>query len=221
MMKDESIYKRIELPFIGLWFVISLIVLIIDQVSPRIYDNFLSQEDGPIESLTAVLMLISGYLCLQRARELECRPKCGHIAFGLFLLFVAGEEISWGQRIMQFSTPKIFQEYNAQQEFNLHNLKFSGIYVNRVIFGNLLEFSVVAFLMVTPVLYRESDRVKKLFDNYSIPCPGDRLVIGYILSLSLILFMDSERKWEALELIKSATCLLLILTPIPKRNFPQ
>jgi len=191
----------------------STIMLMIDLISPDTYHHSLSQEDGPLESLTAAFMLTSGCLCLQRARGLELMPKCGHIVFGVFLLFVAGEEISWGQRILQFSTPNFFQEYNAQQEFNLHNLKFYGYKVNRVLFGNLLEFSVLAFLLISPVLYRENDRVRAVFDNYSIPCPRDRLVVGYVLSVALIIFMDSDRKWEAMELIQSATCLLLILTP--------
>ena len=220
MIKNVSIYQRTELFLVGFCFIISLVFLMIDQVSPHTYTHFLSSEDGPIESLTVIFLLMSGCLCLQRARDLEFRSKCGYIVFSLFLFFVAGEEISWGQRIMQFSTPKIFQEYNVQNEFNLHNLKLFGFKVNRVVFGNLFEFSVLAFLLITPVLYRKSDRFRNLFDNYSIPCPGDRLVVGYILSLQLILFMDSHRKWEAMELIQSVACFLVILNPVTTRKNP-
>ena len=41
---------------------------------------------------------------------------------GIVLLFIAGEEISWGQRIFGYSTPDWIVERNLQREFNLHNL---------------------------------------------------------------------------------------------------
>lgn len=36
-------------------------------------------------------------------------------------LYVAGEEISWGQRLFNFDVPQLFQQYNLQRETNLHN----------------------------------------------------------------------------------------------------
>jgi hypothetical protein len=44
--------------------------------------------------------------------------------FGLaaFSFFVAGEEISWAQRLIAFQPPEVFLEHNYQQEANLHNL---------------------------------------------------------------------------------------------------
>jgi tetratricopeptide (TPR) repeat protein len=40
---------------------------------------------------------------------------------GLIVIFVAGEEISWGQRIFHFQTPPFFYQFNYQGEFNFHN----------------------------------------------------------------------------------------------------
>ena len=40
----------------------------------------------------------------------------------LFCLGVAGEEISWGQRLFGFKPPDVFLERNYQQELNLHNV---------------------------------------------------------------------------------------------------
>jgi len=42
------------------------------------------------------------------------------LAFALF--FVVMEEISWGQRIFNISTPTVIKEHNAQGEITLHNL---------------------------------------------------------------------------------------------------
>ena len=41
---------------------------------------------------------------------------------GAGLLFVAGEEVSWGQRILGFEGPERLVEANIQSEANLHNL---------------------------------------------------------------------------------------------------
>jgi hypothetical protein len=45
-----------------------------------------------------------------------------HICISISLFFVAGEEISWGQRIFGLSTPEIILRDNDQKELSLHNL---------------------------------------------------------------------------------------------------
>ncbi len=40
----------------------------------------------------------------------------------LFCVFVAGEEISWGQRVLGYRPPVYFLQENFQQELNIHNV---------------------------------------------------------------------------------------------------
>jgi len=52
-------------------------------------------------------------------------PRLQKVMFfvnGLGAFFVAGEEISWGQRIFGFSTPELLRQHNRQGELTLHNL---------------------------------------------------------------------------------------------------
>ena len=44
--------------------------------------------------------------------------------FAAGLFFIAGEEISWGQRIFEVASPEYFLSTNKQLETNLHNLDF-------------------------------------------------------------------------------------------------
>lgn len=44
------------------------------------------------------------------------------LGLAVFSFFVAGEEISWGQRIFGFATPVDLATVNNQDEFNLHNI---------------------------------------------------------------------------------------------------
>lgn len=76
------------------------------------------QEDRLVEWLTVFLFAASGVLMLrQAARE----RRLFDALVGLFCLFVAGEEMSWGQRLFGLTPPSYFLEHNTQQEMNVHN----------------------------------------------------------------------------------------------------
>ena len=55
-------------------------------------------------------------------------------ALAAALLFAAGEEISWGQRILDVETPDVLIDGNGQDELNLHNL--AGVQ-NKAVLGQL------------------------------------------------------------------------------------
>ena len=91
--------------------------------------QLLWREDGLVEWLTAILQLSSGLLfalALRRGFQLgvlgNAREGLFLAALSLALIFTAGEEISWGQRLFGFATPDALVQINQQQEFNLHNL---------------------------------------------------------------------------------------------------
>jgi hypothetical protein len=48
---------------------------------------------------------------------------------GVGLLGVAGEEVSWGQRLLNFETPEAIAQQNRQGEINLHNSEVFWPYV--------------------------------------------------------------------------------------------
>jgi hypothetical protein len=57
------------------------------------------------------------------------RIKAGHVwqalifaGFAFANLFIAGEEIAWGQRIFNIETPDTLKEINAQGEITVHNI---------------------------------------------------------------------------------------------------
>lgn len=84
----------------------------------------LMQEDGWAEWSTFLAFAIAGALALRGLFERQ-RARLDRLALlglALFSVFVAGEEISWGQRLLGFVPPKLFLERNYQQETNLHNL---------------------------------------------------------------------------------------------------
>ena len=109
----------------------------------------LIKEDSLVENLTAVWLLLGGLLLFATALVERDTFRRRVYALGcLALIFAAGEEISWGQRIFDFSTPQILREINTQGELTLHNIgKFSSILKEILHSGNfLLCMMVIAAL---------------------------------------------------------------------------
>jgi hypothetical protein len=89
--------------------------------------RFLTAEDSVLEwmqffclaATTVILALV--VRALVRRREWAWAALFAAGAAGVFL--VAGEEISWGQRLFGLETPAGFQGVNTQGELNLHNVR--------------------------------------------------------------------------------------------------
>jgi hypothetical protein len=87
-------------------------------------------EDSVVEWLTALAYMASVIVCWVLARRLGRERRyvlaAFHVVLGLACLFVALEEISYGQRLAGFATPQAVAERNVQNEMNLHNLDFTA-----------------------------------------------------------------------------------------------
>jgi hypothetical protein len=100
-------------------------------MDPGTVERF-SGEDGIFENLTALYLLVSGltfFLVLHgmraSSRPLRWQERLKQVALlglGLLLVFAAGEEVSWGQRLFGIETPEAIRAINAQDEITLHNL---------------------------------------------------------------------------------------------------
>ena len=116
-------------------------------VSPWNY-RILVEEDGWVENLTVVAYLLAGALLLVAAwAETRRFPRFVFLAGCAGMAFIAGEEISWGQRILDFPTPD-FLSRNLQGEFNVHNLPGPAEFLGRafMLFIMLLGLTTAAAL---------------------------------------------------------------------------
>ena len=88
--------------------------------------RFLTKEDGLIEWLQVIGFIIGLLFSLLISNHLfkDSRRIAG--IFYLFaaagLIFIAGEEIAWGQRIFNFITPADLAAINDKSEVSLHNI---------------------------------------------------------------------------------------------------
>ena len=94
-------------------------------ISPSFYKTLVI-EDGPIEYATAVVYFVGSFLGLSLSRRLAGKGLWSWAALYTLMsvgfLFIAMEEISWGQRIFHLNTPAFFQERNIQDEIGIHNM---------------------------------------------------------------------------------------------------
>lgn len=85
----------------------------------------LTDEDGLVEWLQVAALVAAGVIFMlvaSRGWRLGRRfEPVAQALIGIGALVVAGEEISWGQRIFGWATPQLFDSINYQGETNLHN----------------------------------------------------------------------------------------------------
>lgn len=123
------------------------------------------QEDGPFEMSSAFLYFASAAACLLLAAR-----AVGHrlLRFWLRLLallfvFVGGEEISWGQRMIGFATPENLAAVNVQGEFTLHNVYSNSLFV----YPGLAVTALLLFVL--PLLRARSERARQILDAFEFP----------------------------------------------------
>src|SRR5690606_17881918 len=132
-------------------------------------------EGGFVENWAVVPLLIGAAYatCVYRTQRQDAgwRLKLMVGMIALFSLFVAGEEISWGQRLLGHESSAFFREHNAQGETNLHNMVVGGKKINKIVFSQLLVGAVGCYLFVLPFFYRKHREVRRAVDAWGIPVP--------------------------------------------------
>ncbi len=187
------------------------------------FDEVYTMEDGFAEYGTSILLFCSSILLFSRFIKLfkfnTIYWKIGVFLMATVFLFGAGEEISWGQRIFNVESSTYFLENNAQGETNLHNMVVDGKKINKIIFSQLLTLVLVIYLIITPILYRKYDIIKKLITLFAVPIVKWHHTIAFLISTGVLTFMPSNRKWELYELAFGVIFFLIFLNPFNKNIY--
>jgi hypothetical protein len=112
-------FRELRPYYIPLPFIIIISYLLYHFLPPKTA-IFLGKEDHFFEWLTAICFLGS---CIYFFLSFKKSRNFFFLLLALVMLFGAGEEISWGQRIFGYGTPETVKDLNVQGEFNLHNLE--------------------------------------------------------------------------------------------------
>ena len=102
------------------------------------------------------------------------------LMFGLLVLVVALEEISWGQKIFNFTTPEIISNINTQNELTVHNLESVQPLLPQA-------YIMAGVLLSSLPFFRNRKIMKLLKPDLSNYLPPVRLV-PYFISISIFYF---------------------------------
>jgi hypothetical protein len=108
---------------------LALTLSLVGESAPAVFATLFA-EDGWGEWATFLAFALAAGLAAHGAVRVRGRERLVLAGVGLFCLVVAGEEISWGQRLVAFAPPEVFLRANYQQELNVHNF-FRGIFDTR------------------------------------------------------------------------------------------
>ena len=124
-------------------------------------------DDHLVEYSQFFLLLFSSIICLFLRKFWWSKERFLGILFLLLAIgcfFVAGEEISWGQRLFNIETPKELAEINTQEELTIHNIGFIFGFVYRayMVIGLVGSTAWLFFKYLKKYL---SSRVKRILSN--------------------------------------------------------
>lgn len=189
---------------------------------PEFFTNRYMMEDGEIEYGTVGLLLATcilvGYrwVKLYRNRTFRFTLTSGLVA--LMFFFVAGEEISWGQRIFGLESTEYFKNNNAQEELNLHNLMVGEVKINKLVFGLILTTVILIYMVLVPFLYSRIERFRKLLDKWYVPIPRLRHSVSYLFLIIIISIIPAGKNWELLEFGSVLVFFLVLWTPVNRHE---
>ena len=205
-----------------------------------------SREDGFYESMGAIFFLLTAFAFFALAIKPSLYQKENGVVgtqerwyfliLGLLFVFACGEEISWGQRILNFTTPASMEEMNMQGEFNIHNIRiFHGKNASgedKTGFYALLEMNKLffiaffIFLFVFPLIYKRNLTIKSFIDKIYIPVPSlllgilftYNLIYGHILKM-IIGSGQTNLGHFVVEIKESVFAIILFMLPLSWINF--
>jgi hypothetical protein len=149
------------------------------QTCDEAHRAWFAEEDNVAENLQFAFLLVAtwaaGSVALARWRRGEAILTVLYGAFAAGAFFVAGEEISWGQRLFGIATPEAISEVNIQHELTLHN---TYLFTPVFSFAQLFIGFVPALAAITPwprLLSRRMDAWRRAL------VPGPALASYFLL----------------------------------------
>jgi hypothetical protein len=160
---------------------------------------YLAREDSVMENMSALFHAIGSLACL--IAIIRKRFVVLTVVWMFLCLIFMGEEVSWFQRVFNYSVPAI-EAVNAQNEFNFHNIKIvqAGSIVNPSDrYGNLLNaqnafrvgffgyFLILPFLMFVPFFRSIATKVGYRVPHMALPLT---IAVVFFIGFSATFFVE-------------------------------
>ena len=142
---------------------------------------------------------LSFFICFVSFIFLACRPGPARerLVFALIAaaaLFIAGEEISWGQRLFDLSVPEQLRQINQQDELTIHNIEAIRALRPHVV----LAYLILGWAVFSVVCCR-SARLDRMLKKTGLPAFPLPLIPLFLLYSAIYILQDAA---GILELIR-------------------
>ena len=183
MNKFLTYREWLSLTIIGFSCMASILPSVCQLLYGRI-PGFWLEEGGLYETSGATACLIAGLLMLYSFKTSLSQKQ--HLwgfwmfFFAMGCLFIAGEEVSWGQNFFGYEMADGISSTNFQEEFNLHNsmlIQSSNNNLSSILF-KLLMF----YLIILPMFLMAFPTIKKLVRRMMVPIPSMQIAIIALLA---------------------------------------
>ncbi|PVA09857.1 hypothetical protein DC366_12140 [Pelagivirga sediminicola] len=212
-----SLIRKSDAALMALIVITLIATVILAFADPDFFTLVFAAEDGPVEYATAVFLLVASGVLASHALSLWRGGRRGAAlltcVYALMFFMAAGEEVSWGQRIIGWESGEFFQQHNKQNETNLHNLIVADVHLTKSLFGPVLTICILLYLVGLPLLYPKGGRIAALADRMAVPVPWLKHAAIALVASIIIALLDVDRKWEVYELIFSLLVVSIFLLP--------
>lgn len=176
---DWNLSRRAVLWLAGAPFLIAAAGVLAALVGKDVYKWF-TGEDRFAETLQVVCYALALGFCMVVCARLWRDGRRGlallYVGVACGLIFMVGEELSWGQRIFGWGTPAAFQDVNKQGQTNLHNIYGVGATFK------WLQLLVGAYGTLMPLVVLRSRSLDRYRETLTYLAPHFTL-IGYFVLL--------------------------------------
>ena len=134
------------------------------------------------------------------------------LVLGVACLYTVLEEVSWGQRLFGFESPYVFDQYNLQQETNIHNFFTGPVHsTTKNLIEGFLVLGLVAYGVIYPVLERMQWPIAVWFEKKGIAPPPVYLWPFFLVAAPLEVGFFHYNEAEVAELLIGFAVLIFAM----------
>lgn len=174
-----------------------------------------TREDAFVEWMQFLVFTALGMLLLFAAYDRCHRPPprllplLGLGGFAASVLFAAGEEVSWFQRVLNMDTPEFFLKHNRQGEANIHNLMIGDVSVHKDIMVKLTFVAGMTHNLILPALALKRPAIRARVEAWGLYLPPLPVAIVTILLIVIVqVVLKHPRAGEVTELVAAVHYLV-------------
>ncbi|WP_415400800.1 hypothetical protein [Tateyamaria sp. SN3-11] len=210
---------NLRLIFLLLLFILTISTWYFAVLRPLAFSRYFAAEDHLVEYSTAILLALASVSLAALSRRVVGYKSWLLVFYALAFMIAAGEEVSWGQRIFGIKSNEFFLKNNFQGETNIHNLVVGGEQLVEFWFGTLLSATILAYLVVIPLLYPISPFVRGALDFLAVPVAERWVAPVAVVWSGFVVWIDLPRNWEIYECVFAILICTVFLGPKNPETF--